>query len=173
MRNVHLLFLFAVLHSSISLFAQGSANTNLNVVLGPIQSIKVNPAQNNVTVSLSTSSEYMNGKASEQQDHIEVMSNPQYQVTVSAATHLVGETSSIDISTISVTPSFGSLGGNPGGIVLTPQALSLNSNTLVQSSHGDTQRTFNMKYQVSGGEAYVNKPAGTYTTTITYTILVP
>lgn len=173
MRRIHLYILLSIFFS-LAAFGQGSADTNLNVVLMPIQSIKVNEAQSNVNVSLSTASEYMNGKTSAQHDHIEIMSSSDYEVKVSASTHLLGDTASIDIGTVTVTPSFGNTGGAPtGNIILTPQALSFGNNTLVQSSQGDSQRTFNVEYHVSGGQAYLNKPAGTYTTTITYTILAP
>jgi hypothetical protein len=155
-------------------FSQSAASTNLNIQLNSIQSIKINEAQNDVTIALNTASEYNNGKASNQADHIEVMSTSNNEIKVSAASDLIGDTASINIGSVTVTPTLGSMGGpTEGSILLNPVALSLGESTIVQSSHGDIQRSFNVKYRVSGGAPYLNKPLGTYTTLVTYTILMP
>jgi hypothetical protein len=159
---------------TVSGYGQVVAGTNLKVQLQSIQSIRINEAQSDVAISLATASEYMNGKSSNQADHIEIMSNSNYEIKVSAATNLIGDTASIDINTVTITPSLGSVGGaTDGNIQLNPVALSLNDNTIVQSFQGDAQRSFNIKYQLSGGDEYLDKPAGTYSTLVTYTILAP
>lgn len=156
-----------------SAYGQNSAGTNLAVELQSIQSITVNEAQSNVAISLSTASEYLNGKTSQQADHIKIMSSSNYEIKVSAATNLIGESSSIDIGTVTLVPSQGSVGGENNNLNMNPIALSLADTTLVQASQGDAERTFNVDYKVSGGADYLNKPAGTYSTLITYTILMP
>lgn len=154
--------------------AQNEASATLNVYLNSIQSIRLNESQSDVAISLNTASEYINGKAVNQQDHIEIMSTTDYEIKVSAATHLTGTAATIDIGTVTLTPAYGAFGTpGSGAIDLMPVTLSLNNNTLIHSSVGDTQRTFNVQYRVSGGEEYLNKPQGTYTTTIIYTILSP
>ena len=159
---------------TVSGYGQGAASTNLKVQLQSIQSIRINEAQSDVAISLATASEYMNGKSSSQADHIEIMSNSNYEIKVSASTNLIGDAGSIDINTVTVTPTLGSVGGaTEGNIQLNPVALSLNDNTIVQSFQGDAQRSFNIQYQLAGGEEYLNKPAGTYSTLVTYTILAP
>lgn len=158
---------------SIGLIAQSTAGANLSVQLNSIQSIKVNESQNDVAIALNTASEYLNGKSSNQADHIEIMSSTNYEVKVSASSHLTGESATIDIGTVTLTPSLGSFGGNGSAIALSPTALSLADNTIVQSAQGDIKRTFNIEYHVSGGTEYLNKPYGTYTTLVTYTILMP
>lgn len=155
-------------------YAQSSAGTNLSVELQNIQSITINEAQNNVGISLTNASEYRNGKTSQQADHINITSSSNYEIKVSAASNLINEASSIDIGTVTLTPSLGSVGAAPvGSLNLNAVALSLGETTLVSSSHGDAQRSFNVNYKVSGGEAYLNKPIGTYSTLVTYTILMP
>ena len=155
-------------------FSQDAASTNLNIQLNSIQSIKINEAQNDVTIALNTASEYNNGKASNQADHIQIMSTSNYEIKVSAASDLIGDAASINIGSVTVTPSLGSLGGPAAGnIQLNPVALSLGESTIVQATHGDIQRSFDVKYRVSGGSEYLNKPLGTYSTLVTYTILMP
>lgn len=155
-------------------YGQNSAGTNLKIELQSIQSITVNEAQSNVAIALTTASEYLNGKSSQQADHIKIMSSSNYEIKVSAATNLIGESSSIDVGTVTLVPSQGSIGGDSSNnLNMNPVALSLGDTTLVQASQGDAERSFNVDYKVSGGAAYLNKPSGTYSTLITYTILVP
>lgn len=155
-------------------YSQGTASTNLSVELQSIQSITINEAQNNVAIALTNASEYLNGKSALQPDHIKIMSSSNYEIKVSAATHLTGQTSTIDIGTVTVTPTQGSVGGASTGIInLNPVALALGETTLVKSSQADAQRSFNVNYKVSGGQAYLNQPPGTYSTLVTYTILMP
>ncbi len=150
------------------------AEANLNIQLNNIQSIIINEGQSDITIALNTASEYINGKSANKADHIEIMSSTNYEIQVSAASHLTSDAASIDIGTVSIIPSLGSLGSTPQGTVnLSPVALSLTDNTIVQASHGDSQRSFNIEYHVSGGEEYINKPTGLYSTLITYTILMP
>ncbi len=157
-----------------AVYSQGAASTNLSVELQSIQSITINEAQNNVAIALTNASEYLNGKSALQQDHIKIMSSSNYEIKVSAATHLTGQTSTIDIGTVTVIPTQGSIGGTSTGIInLNPVALALGETTLVKSSQADAQRSFNINYKVSGGQAYLNQPPGIYTTLVTYTILMP
>lgn len=154
--------------------AQNSAGTNLNIHLNDIQSIKINESQSNVGISLNTSNDYINGKSILEANHIEIMSSSNYEIRVSAASNLSGEGATIDIGTVTLTPTQGNVGGeSQGSITMSPTALSLTDNTLVQSTSGDIKRSFDIEYHVSGGSEYLNKPTGTYSTLITYTILMP
>lgn len=163
------------LYSNVSFSQNNTAETTLNIVLNTIQSIKINDSQKEVGISLTTVSDYTNGKATKEQEHIEVMSNTKYQVTVSASGDLKDKNNvSIPINTVTLTPSFGAIGTTANnGVTLTPVSLSLSDNTFVSSTQGDTKRSFDVEYRVSGGEAYINKPVGSYSTLVTYTILVP
>lgn len=157
-----------------TVYSQSNSSTNLNIHLNDIQSIKVNENQSNVSLSLNNSSDYINGKSTNESDHIEIMSSSNYEIRVSAASNLTSEGATIDIGTVTVTPTQGNIGGDSqGNINLSPTTLSLTDNTLVQSNSGDIKRSFNIEYHVSGGEEYLNKPTGTYSTLITYTILMP
>ena len=163
-----------IIASCFSVKAQNNAQANLNVQLNTIQSIRINEGQSDVTIALNTADEYINGKSSSLQDHIEIMSSSDYEIKVSASSNLVGDAASIDIGTVSIIPSLGSIGeSTQGALNLSPINLSLADNTIVQSSQGDSKRSFNIEYHVSGGEEYLNKPTGSYNTLITYTIIAP
>lgn len=163
-----------IFFGTVNSFAQNSAGTQLSVQLNNIQSIKINETQNDVTIALNTAEEYANGKSTDQPDHIEIMSSSNYEIKVSASSNLISENSSININTVSLTPTLGTIGNVPtGDILLSETPLSICDNTIVSSSQGDIQISFNIKYRVSGGSEYLNKPIGTYTTLVTYTILAP
>jgi hypothetical protein len=171
MTRILFIILFFSLSCPNSIYGQSSAGTNLRVELQSIQSIKINEGQNEVAVTLASASDYTNGKSSVQPDHIQIMSNSDYEIKVSAATNLIGTGGTIDIGTVQLTPSQGSLGLPSTALQLNPVALALSENTLVHSSQGDAQRSFDVKYKVSGGESYLNMPPGSYSTLVTYTIL--
>lgn len=162
------------LYSNVSFSQNSTTGTTLNIILNTIQSIKINESQKEVGISLTTASDYINGKATKKQEHIEVMSNTKYQVTVSASSDLKDKNNVvIPINTVTLTPSYGAIGTASNAVTLTPVTLSLTDNTFVSSTQGDTKRSFDVEYRVSGGEAYMNKPVGSYSTLVTYTILVP
>jgi hypothetical protein len=174
MKQIYKLLYFAVMAlGTLAVNAQGSAGANLSIELQSIQSIKINEGQSNVAIALSNTSEYINGKSAAQANHIEIMSSSDYEIRVSAATNLISESSSIDIGTVSITPTLGNIGTPNSSIELNSVPLSLGETTLVQSSQGDIKRSFNIEYSVSGGQAYLNKPTGIYSTVVTYTILAP
>lgn len=154
--------------------AQSGATTSLSVQLNNIQSIKVNDSQSAVTIALNNAYEYLNGKSSMLSNHLEIMSSCNYEIKVSASSHLTGTTETIDVGNITVTPSLGTIGGVPqGNISLQSPVLSLSEGTLLTSTTGDIHRSFNVEYKVAGGPDFLNKPADTYTTTVMYTIMQP
>src|SRR5690606_7748100 len=140
MKTLTSLLSVAVWLCTFQCIAQNTAAANLSVQLNSIQSIRINPSQNEVSIALNTASEYLNGKSASQPDHIEIMSSTNYEVKVSASSHLNGEAATIDVGTVTLTPSQGSIGGNSNGISLSTTALSLADNTIVQSQQGDIKR---------------------------------
>jgi hypothetical protein len=150
--------------------AQASANANLNVVLSDIRSIKVNPAQSTVSLNFATSTDYLNGVFANEVAHLEITSTGGFQIKVKAATaSLVNGTSTIPVSTILLTPTL-SAGSTDEGVSFTPVPLSATQQTLINTPNGSSMIFFDMKYQASGGQDYINKLAGTYVTTVTFSI---
>jgi hypothetical protein len=155
---------------SIKTNAQATANANLNVVLADIKSIKVNPAQSTVTLNFATSADYLDGVFITQAAHLEITSTSGFQVKVKAATaSLVNGVSTIPVSTILLTPTL-SAGSVDEGAAFTPVSLSATPQPILNTPNGNARIYFDMQYKASGGQDYINKAAGTYVTTITYSI---
>ncbi|MGS4345546.1 hypothetical protein ACKUSY_08125 [Myroides odoratus] len=156
---------------SFVLFAQTSAQSNLHVVLKPIQSIKINDQQQHINLSFETVEDYTKGKISDQADHIEIMSSGTYEVRVVANSPLQHDAEEIRLDHIGLNPSLGGIGEFRDNISLLPVSLSLKEKNMIQSHVGDVKRTFNVSYKMNASEELLNKPVGTYSTVITYTIL--
>lgn len=172
-----LFVLFALIFFN-QLFAQGSANTTLNVALSDVRSITINPIQTNVTLSFANADDYINGVSNTLGSHLLITSTGGYLVKVkSSGINLVNGNNLIPANSISVTPniSAGSSTVKTGlttvgvGFISSVQ-LSPSPTLLIQSPFGANTVFYDVKYAASGGGAYINKPQGTYTTTITYSI---
>lgn len=148
---------------------QSNDEVTLNVTLVAVQNISVNSGQTTVTITFNESSDYLNGVSSSQTEHLEVSSTEEFVVKVSTASENLSDgTNMIPVNTITVTPVYAS-GTNPGATA-TAVALSTTATTILSSTNGTTEALYDVTYDASGGPNYVNKPAGTYTTTVTYTI---
>lgn len=156
---------------SFVLSAQNSAQSNLNVILKPIQSIKINDQQQHVNLSFETVEDYTKGKISNQADHIEVMSSGTYEIRVVAQATLMHDADEIRVEHIGLNPSLGAIGDFRDNITLLPVSLSMRERNMIQSNAGDVKRTFNVSYKMNASDELLNKPVGTYSTVITYTIL--
>jgi hypothetical protein len=174
-----LAFLFALLSVNNESKAQASANTTLNVVLTDVRSIKVNPAQTTVSLNFANAADYQNGVVNTQPSHLEITSTNGYVVKVkSASANLVNGTNNIPVNTITLMPNVtaGNSGGSGTVVIslssasITPVNLSPTPTTIISSPTGQTKVFYDMKYGAQGGSSYINKAAGTYSTTITYTI---
>lgn len=170
LRNWGLCIVF-LLTSLCQLIAQQSADVQFNLVLTDVQSITLNQNQKNVTIVLNDAADFASGKTLVQPDHIKISSTSDYEIKVMASTDLKGISANIPVGTIGVFPSLGSRGGpSSTPLFFSDIYLSTDQQTLVQSDDGDVLRSFDIDYNVSGEQLY-NKPAGTYTTTIIYSIL--
>ena len=153
--------------------AQQSDHVTLNVTLAQVQSISVNSGQKTVTLAFETASDYQNGVSSPQTDHLNVSSTTSFQVNVKAEGDLSNGTENIPVNTITITPTVtsGYADAEPGGETLTGTSLSTSDQGIITSATNGTVEThYDVEYKASGGDDYINKPAGTYATTVTYTI---
>jgi len=151
--------------------AASSATANLSVVLTELRSITV--ASPNVSIPITTAAHYQTGNATDVANHITVTSSGAYKITATSATaNLVSGSNNIPSNTITLTPTAGVVNGG-GTVTYAAQPLvSATPGTLVAGTAGTTSSSFNMKYTASGGSSYL-VPAGTYTTTVTYTVAAP
>ncbi len=143
-------------------------DVTLNVTLVAVQNISVNSGQTTVTITFNESSDYLNGVSSPQLAHLEVSSTDDFVVKVSTASDLSDGSNTIPVNTITVTPVYAS--GTDPGATATAVALSTTATTILSSTNGTTKALYDVTYDASGGSDYVNKPAGTYSTMVTYTI---
>jgi hypothetical protein len=149
---------------------QASDNATLNVVLSDVRSIKVNPAQTSVQLSFNNATDYQNGVNSSQVAHLEVTSTGGYQVTVKASgPSLQNGTNVIPVNTITLTPTL-SAGYTDAGLAFQTITLSATQQEMITTPNGSPKMVFDVKYTASGGQPYIDKPAGTYVTTITFSI---
>src|SRR5690606_12602012 len=96
---------------------------------------------------------------------------------VIASSDLTSGSETIPVNTITVTPTLGSyLGAGSEGSVsptLTAQSLSTSTeNTIISCNTGESLRGYNIEYSIPSDSAseYLNHSAGTYTTTVTYSL---
>lgn len=150
--------------------AQASDNATLNVVLADVRSIRVNPAQNTVQLNFATATDYQNGVTSDQIAHLEVTSTGGYQIKVKASgSALLNGANAIPVNTITLTPGLNAGYTDPGA-TFTSLSLSATQQQLITTPNGSPRIMFDVRYGASGGQPYIGKPAGTYVTTITFSI---
>jgi len=179
MQNVHrhlLLLTAGILFVSMTTKAQGiTANVTLNVVLQNTSSITIGGGFQTATLTYDDASDYQNGVTLAQTGALTAVSNQPYSITVYAGTNLLNGANSIPAGGVTVTPSLAASNGN---ITLTGQAIpvgSTNAATIITSSEGTTSQAYNLTYSTASAPTadFINKPSGTYTTTLTYTITNP
>jgi len=168
----------AILFAGISVAnAQNSGEATLNVRLHPLQTIVVNPTQNNIDLDYLTTDDYNDGVSSLQEDHLKIYSTGAFIVQVASATNDIvraGGTETISASTIKVKAQEGS--NNPlTGQTMAEVALSTTATNLINSGTGGVDKNFNITYSGLDLNGYVNnyfndENPTVYTTTVTYTI---
>lgn len=179
-RNFSLILLLLFL--PLASWAQiGSAQSQVNIVIAQVHSIQV--TQSTVNIAMSQLSHYISGSSSGQQaDHVKVVSSNAYQVTVKASTQYLshnGSATTLPVNTIAVNTTVGSdlTGANaapPANLVVTPQVpLNIAATTIVNSPQGSFGRGYNVNYSIPQGMTsnYMDRDEGTYTTTVTYTLV--
>lgn len=168
-KKILLLTCVGLLISSVG-FAQTNDNATLNVVLSSVQSITVNAAQKTVNLNFTTTADYTSGVSSLQTDHLAVVSTVDFDVTAIASQDLTQGVNTIPINTITLQAAAGT--GAPATASYPLATLSTaTANNIIDAADADLDANFNVTYAASGGASYNNVPGGTYTTTITYTLV--
>ncbi|MEC5145307.1 hypothetical protein [Chitinophaga sp. 212800010-3] len=146
-----------------------TATTNLNVILADVVNIEI--ADANVNLNFTTAANYRDGVSVTKPAHLKVSSNRKYQVSVKAASgQLTGPASStIPVNTIKVEAT-GTLPSDIDASATVGKNLSATDQVIIKRNVPAVQDTYDIKYTASGGNDYVGKASGTYTTVLTYTI---
>jgi len=171
-----------LLFCPIAALAQiGSAQSQVNIIISQAQSIEV--LQPSVNISMTQASHYLNGSSSGvQSNHVQVTSTTGYQLNVRSLTQffsLNGSTTTLPVNSIAVQTTVGSDLTNtgtaaPAGLQVVSQVpLSATAATIATSPIGEGGRGFNVNYTIPANQTqnYLNKAAGTYSTTVVYTLL--
>jgi hypothetical protein len=148
-----------------------SANVSFSVVLANYASIAIQGGGSTAALSFSTPNDYKNGVQLNQAQALNVFSNQSYKVAVKAAQNLKNGLEFIPIGNISLQPV---PSPSATGLSASTAALSLSDQNIITSSAPTLSQNFNLKYYTQpANAAFLNKPAGTYTSTLVYTITAP
>ena len=143
----------------------------LSIVITGITSLTLSGSAGTASLNFNSASVYNTGASLNQSAALTAFCNQAYHVTVKASQNLKYSTYSILISNVMVdaTPSTGG-----SGITTPVITLSTTAQTLITSTAGSLSQNFDLLYYTSAGNtAFIGMPAGTYTTTLTYTITSP
>ena len=160
--------LFALSTSLVSFSALGqtTGTATLNVTLVDVLQLTVNTAS--ATLNFNTSADYTNGVTSTVANQLSVFSSRPYglQVRASATTLTNAGSNSIPVSNISVVPT-----GTTGIGTTTTRALSNTDQTFVSSAPATLGKNISMQYATAAGNTAFLLPGGTFSATLTFTIV--
>ena len=165
----------AIMVTAYSSKAQTTANVTLNCVLTNISSITIGSSFQTTTLNYATAADYTSGVTVAQTGALTAISNQAYSVYVYASQDLKNGTNTIPVSDVTITPSFS---GSNAAITCSAKALavgSANQVKVIASTAGTTSQAYNLSYSTASAPTtdFLGKPAGTYTSTLTYTITNP
>jgi hypothetical protein len=151
--------------------ASGTGPASMSIFLSNLSTISVASGASTASLNFNSASAYQNGVSLNQSAALTAFCNQAYHVTVAASQNIKNGSNSIPISnvTLDATPSTGGT-----GITTPATVLSITAQTFITSSSGSLSQNFDLLYYTSAGNtAFLNLPAGTYTTTLTFTITSP
>lgn len=164
-------------HANAQHSAESSSDrVSLNIVLHPIQTIVVNPSQRSINLEYATEEDYKDGVFNELDDHLTIYSTGGFNVNVESANeHLIGINKRIAASEVRITASKGSTNALTDVTYGTDLPLSATAAGLLRSGTGGTAQTFNVRYESSGDDMYinhfdVNDEPTVFSTSVTYSI---
>lgn len=167
---------FILLVSLFGLFSlniQAQNSVSLNVNLYPIQSIVINPNQQDVVLNYITKEDYDKGVQSEQTDHLTIYSTGGFQIRVNS---IVNSSENPPLNSLSITPSPGSKPIPKSNVSYVVKSLSEVEQSIITSTIGGIDKNFNISYKGSGNNMYVeyydsSTTPKNYTYNIVYTIV--
>lgn len=137
--------------------------SNINVVVSPFLNITAQTAT--VSLAINTAEKYKSGITTTVLKQLLINSTMPYDITVKATgvkftSPVPGNTNTIDLDVLTIKGS-GS-----------PVTLSTTAATLISAANPQIAQELDMEYSIAPAKTtkLINKPAGTYTATITYTI---
>ena len=154
--------------------SDNSGQATVNIKLYPIQTISVNPQQQDVDLIYSTKKDYQEGVSTEMPDHLTIFSTGGFEVNMNATGDLKGNNnSSIEAADILIEASKGSQ--NNLNATFSAEKLGTSATSIIQSETGGVNQQFNIRYLAEGGDKYANlyskddNPTS-FSTTVIYSI---
>lgn len=146
--------------------ATTNKTVNMRVVVSDLSELSISTSS--INMQLSTAANYKNGIFLDVSNHLTVSKTTPYSITVMAtdANLKLGTTSTIPVNILSIGPAAGQSNVN------TISALTTSPQQLVNGSAPTIDRNIGIRYAINASQtqALLNKPAGIYSTTITYTL---
>ncbi|MGY0038939.1 hypothetical protein [Pedobacter sp. NJ-S-72] len=123
-----------------------------------------------VTLTVNTTANYQQGVTTTMPNHVKVSSTVPYNVTVKANSSVLSSSGGIQIPVGVIT-----IEGMTGQTGITPVVLSASPQQIITSADPTIDRFLNLQYRIPSTQTsnLLNKTAGSYNTTITYTIVAP
>lgn len=147
-----------------------TVTATLSVTINTTTQITLDPSFGTTTLEFDSESAYKNGVNTTQNNALNLFSTQDYHVTVTAAHDLTYSSYSIPIANIILVPT--AVGGS--GITTNTKTLSTSTQTIINGNTGTLSQYFNLKYYTDvANTAFLSNPPGTYTTTVTFTIIAP
>jgi hypothetical protein len=164
-RRLALLIILAGTLGAGKALAQSSGNATMTVNLTDVLQLTVNTAT--VTLNFATPADYNNGVTSSVANQISVTCNRAYDLKIKTTTaSLASGANTIPVSNVSTLATYtGQAAANP------TVSLSTVDQSLATAVPASTTRSINLQYSTSAGNQAFLKPAGAYTTTLTFTAI--
>ncbi|MBE9583110.1 hypothetical protein IM792_01480 [Mucilaginibacter sp. JRF] len=140
----------------------------ITVTVADLAELKVN--QTDVNLNFNTAATYKNGVNADMSGHLTLSKTTPFDVYVKASgSTLTSSTSSLPVGLIDILPVPAS------GSSFNTVTLSATSQKLASSAVADIDRTLNVRYSIPASRVsqLLSKPAATYNTTVTYTMVAP
>ncbi|RDI11215.1 hypothetical protein DEU42_106149 [Flavobacterium sp. AG291] len=173
-------FLFLLLNLPLRVVSQiGFAETNVNITIAQLQSIEV--SHSSVSINMNQASHFITGSSTGVlNDHVRIVSSTAYQVTVQADSQFFfynGVLSTLPIGSVllGISSPQGLSGPQPATVVIVSPEVDLPSQplTIISAASQGLNTSYAMEYKIPAKNAvlYLNRPPGTYSSSITYTLL--
>ncbi len=157
--------------NTLGLFPTTTGTALLSLVISPIAGIALQNGGSSATLAFTTFANYTNGVTINQTNALAAFSNEPYSITANTSSaSLANGSNFINVSNINLLPS-----PVVTNALITTRSIALSTSTqnIVTSTAAPGVYDFNLQYQTTAGNTAFLKPAGSYSTTLTYTITNP
>lgn len=143
-------------------------NTSAQVLIDDLSELIVQDPS--VSLAFNTAATYKNGVTTQKPNHIKLSATVPYDVTVKASSNFLTSGTGVQIPVGVIT-----IEGMPSQTGITPVVLSATAQKIISSANPGVDRLLNLQYRVPAAQTpnLLGKTAGTYSTTVTYTLVAP